>query len=175
MSIPIRSQHRPPHMFQDRATADSRQLAPSRIPTEYSNNVGQPSSKRAQHIPRLARISSQRETIPDSAAAQRHGSKHTAHGPATAASQDAREALVSPHSRAASSAQYQTPAKPYRDSSTSSDYPDTLAVLWLVRSDLGQPTVARPAKEAVDHRLLHSASARARPQDRCGPCDHAQS
>lgn len=107
MSIPIRSQHRPPPMFQDRATADSRQLAPSRNPTEYSNNVGQPSSKRAQHIPRLARISSQRETNPDSAAAQRHGSKHTAHGPATAASQDAREALVPPHSRAASSAQYQ--------------------------------------------------------------------
>jgi hypothetical protein len=66
-------------------------------------------------------------------------------------------------------------AQSHRDSSTTSDHPDTLALLWLVCTDFGQPTIAGPAKKAFDHRLLHSTSASTWPQDRCGPCDNAQS
>jgi hypothetical protein len=67
-----------------------------------------------------------------------------------------------------------TPAKSHRDSSAASDHPDALAFLWLIGSDFGQPTVARPAKKAVDNRLLHSTSESTWPQNRCRSCNHAQ-
>jgi hypothetical protein len=66
------------------------------------------------------------------------------------------------------------PAKPQRDSSAASDHPDTFAIFWLIRSDPGQPTVARLATKAVDNRLLHSTSESTWPQNRCRSCNHAQ-
>lgn len=116
MSVPIRPQHRPPPIYHDRATADERHFAPSRIPAKLGSVEGS-SSKSTHHTSRLARRTSRIEQSLQDAVIRLDSDVKPPSIPMRAAHRNVnvpREDAVSPHS--ASAAQNQS--RPSRFTST---------------------------------------------------------